>query len=723
MVDVNMMEFKKITVFLSWAVFTFLSHYYAKIFLSNTQHLIENVIILTGLQMACGSIIYLKLFLSGEIPELNSRVLFLGICHLTGVLMTNSSLAVTSASLTHMIKMSEPLFTSFILAFMGKMSLNSDVVFIMMTVLVSAIGSEPLSNAQTSLIGLCYSVGSNLCFALRNIGTKYFFENESSSNSKTTLDGFASISLVGFLAMAPSMLAVAIYQVDHVNFLSPALLVSSSCHAVYNLVSLTLVLSIFNPVQHALLNVGKRISIVMALFVFSQRSFSIVNIFSAMICLAVIIYGVKVVKVNSNDKMKLNKMSWVMILFSVTAVIGLSSLTKEQLGIFSPARGYSDREVWKKCIHDIQDSIIDRLSDVIKEVDPMTGNSPPLLLIDPSYTFNIGDSLIVYGELVLMERLGYSNHTECHILQSMGRSRNCGDFSHLADGGMAWWTGGGNWGDLCCREAFTIRRMRSFTQLVLKGKTVIGMPQSLHYHNQSLELSDAADWMANVTQEVGEKLAKEKIVLTWRQRNSFAQGKSIYNLLDNRLVPDMAFMIGPLEETSEWNLNKEKVDILFFLRSDGESKNLQYRHVSKLRSILDENPHTKHLTFNLVDWWDYSKYLDTSVKNPTGPMFEQKVLNEGGKFDYMKMFRGSIAMYNSSRVVITDRLHGSIFAFLLHKPHVYLEQSYGKIRLTREVAFNTSSYCQDRQRLRYEQAEDIKQAVDIAVKMLTLLQQ
>ena len=88
----------------------------------------------------------------------------------------------------------------------------------------------------------------------------------------------------------------------------------------------------------------------------------------------------------------------------------------------------------------------------------------------------------------------------------------------------------------------------------------------------------------------------------------------------------------------------------------------------------------------------------------------------------MKMFRGSLAMYSSSRLIITDRLHASILAFLLHKPHVFLDQSYGKIRLTREVAFNTSSHCQDKKRLRYDQAEDIKQAVGMAVKMLNLME-
>ena len=143
------------------------------------------------------------------------------------------------------------------------------------------------------------------------------------------------------------------------------------------------------------------------------------------------------------------------------------------------------------------------------------------------------------------------------------------------------------------------------------------------------------------------------------------------------------------------------------------------RNPTKLRNILDETSLTAGLSFDLVDWWDTGKYLDTAVKDPAGPQFDYKVIKEG-KFDYMAMFRRSIAMFSSSRVVITDRLHGSIFAFLLHKPHVYLDQSYGKIRLTREVAFNTSTFCQDRARLRYDQAEDIRKAVNLAAEMLKI---
>ena len=179
-------------------------------------------------------------------------------------------------------------------------------------------------------------------------------------------------------------------------------------------------------------------------------------------------------------------------------------------------------------------------------------------------------------------------------------------------------------------------------------------------------------------------------------------------------------MIGPLVETTVWNKRKEKVDILFLLRTDKESKYLPFRQLTKIRNILDESPLTSQLSFDLVDWWDSGKYLDETRTEPAAPRFDHRVVNEGGKFNYMAVFRRSIAMFSNSRVVITDRLHASILAFLLHKPHVYLDQSYGKIRLTREVAFNTSTFCQDRARLRFDQAEDIRQAVRLAVEMLKI---
>ena len=98
-----------------------------------------------------------------------------------------------------------------------------------------------------------------------------------------------------------------------------------------------------------------------------------------------------------------------------------------------------------------------QLSVLFVQVDQLSSKSPALLLVDPAYHANVGDNLIAYGELILMERLGFTNHTECNIIQSAGLSQNCNDFGHLDNGGLAWWHGGGNWGDLWNRKDITIR--------------------------------------------------------------------------------------------------------------------------------------------------------------------------------------------------------------------------------------------------------------------------
>ena len=49
-------------------------------------------------------------------------------------------------------------------------------------------------------------------------------------------------------------------------------------------------------------------------------------------------------------------------------------------------------------------------------------------------------------------------------------------------------------------------------------------------------------------------------------------------------------------------------------------------------------------------------------------------MQDEGVFDYNTVFRSSIALFTGGKVLITDRLHSSILAFLLHKPHVFIDQ-------------------------------------------------
>ena len=157
--------------------------------------------------------------------------------------------------------------------------------------------------------------------------------------------------------------------------------------------------------------------------------------------------------------------------------------------------------------------------------------------------------------------------------------------------------------------------MKRFISLVQKDKTVIGMPQSMWYNDLNLASKTASGWMNNIESKLGKDRAK-KIILTWRQQDSYDKAVKLYPLVDNRYghyyfehlhfiqvkqmrknhrieyheiivkflsdprkIPDSAFMIGPIQGDVSWSRSDDRVDILFALRNDKESTVKEYRYL------------------------------------------------------------------------------------------------------------------------------------------------
>ena len=70
-----------------------------------------------------------------------------------------------------------------------------------------------------------------------------------------------------------------------------------------------------------------------------------------------------------------------------------------------------------------------------------------------------------------------------------------------------------------------MRRPVTFVQMMKKHITVISMPSSLFSSNENLEMSDAKTWMDNIAKEASIEKSKSKIILTWRQNDSFVKAK------------------------------------------------------------------------------------------------------------------------------------------------------------------------------------------------------
>ena len=149
------------------------------------------------------------------------------------------------------------------------------------------------------------------------------------------------------------------------------------------------------------------------------------------------------------------------------------------------------------------------------------------------------------------------------------------------------------------------------------------MPQSFHYNDQALASQDAKNWMTKIAKERTQEHLKSKVILTWRQENSWQNAQTLYPLVDNRLVPDAAFMIGPIQDSDGWN-SGEKVDYLFFLRSDQESVHIGKRSRKVIDSIL-WSIKDQDKSYEIVDWWDHSRFHNDSIDILPSPQLKYQV--------------------------------------------------------------------------------------------------
>ena len=101
------------------------------------------------------------------------------------------------------------------------------------------------------------------------------------------------MSLAGFFSLLPLWLYLSITSEISIKT-NKSFFIACLSHAAYNIISITLVLSVFDPLQHALLNVIKRVSIVLVFYLLVQKVPSPLNIISGIACISVSIIATKV---------------------------------------------------------------------------------------------------------------------------------------------------------------------------------------------------------------------------------------------------------------------------------------------------------------------------------------------------------------------------------------------------------------------------------------------
>jgi exopolysaccharide biosynthesis predicted pyruvyltransferase EpsI/drug/metabolite transporter (DMT)-like permease len=612
------------------------------------------------------------------------------LCHFTGAVATNLSYVFLSASFTQVFKALEPLFTSLVHAFVNK-ELPSVTKFVAVLLIVFGVivSTKSVETSKTLTYGAFFACTSSLMFPVRNV----LLKQDQLFRQREPLNTFTSISVAcGKYTGAVSMIKLILFG----SALPPQAWVSAFLFAAYQIFSFAF-LSETTAATHSIINLFKRtFSLAFSLILMRDVDSSTFYFGAIYIFVGLSIYVRDkhcIIRTYLDHRCLLPLLTTAIVMhawFFVRRAAG-SRLLIPKVHRNDGLSGTAAREIHRTCLNDIRRQILAIFSPVLL---PITGK---LILIDPAYHSNIGDNMLAYGEFQLLRALK-KPYEECGVIQSNGKNQAC-NFNQFGPNDAALWHAGGNWGDVW--RSVHDERLKSFPVLMDRNVTVVGMPQSLHYSNVNLREEDAL----YITRLIKSGL---RLKLAWREEQSHAIATHDYKGAQNMLSPDIAFMIGPIRSSqSLLNPDVNHTDILFLLRQDHESLN-----TAKFDHAVERILTKASKSWDVVDWDARHRFYNSNA---------QDIVTEGftgsSTFEFEKELGSAVAMFTASSVIITDRLHASILAFLMNKPHVYLDQFTRKLSATRSVSFRQSIACKDA-KLKHAAAENLQQAVRQALRFL-----
>lgn len=250
------------------------------------------------------------------------------------------------------------------------------------------------------------------------------------------------------------------------------------------------------------------------------------------------------------------------------------------------------------------------------------------------------------------------------------------------------------------------RRIVSFETLLANGYSVIGFPQSLVYRDAERGKREAAQIKDHISKglnmsldsEEGGGLAKSRVTFSWREKKSHSYALKLYPFVNNIILPDAAFQLGPFIGT-EGIKEAQKVDVVLFMRKDVESVIAKYREDTSFITRTLRKFSDRDLSYKIVDWPDRLELFGTNMSHVFA--------------------RDAIQLVSMGKVIVADRLHATILAYLSGAPVVYLDQLTGKISKSLGVAFDAWEGCQDETAGRWARATDFPQALEMAAKLVS----
>lgn len=247
---------------------------------------------------------------------------------------------------------------------------------------------------------------------------------------------------------------------------------------------------------------------------------------------------------------------------------------------------------------------------------------------------NIGDHAITCGEKAFF-RENFREYPALFLSWRMLEENECYLKSHINEKDIICIHGGGFLGTLWIEEQdHTNDIIEQFS-----NNPIVIFPQTFWYDNGG----DANSCLEKFDY-VMEKCSK--ICVCLREKESFNRFKDRYPYVQTFLVPDMALYLKP-------NIKKSNTDdILFCLRTDKEK-----------------------IVSNDCEWKSLVESRGYSFRETTTIIDETISFNVSEKYVWDKLYE-----FANAKLIITDRLHGMIFAALVNTPCIAFNNISGKVK-------------------------------------------
>jgi len=635
--------------------------------------------------------------------------------HLVAVYLTYISLHSSDVWFTYSIKALEPVSTALISWVVMRRRPASPLEFVHLVtlvigvVLVTVKSNVPMATTIFSP-GCLAALASNLASSTRAVLSKKIFTEAHDPELQHPIARtfFLEMSTYAWAMSIPvlAMSAFANTDVTLANLASPHASLAALTHAGYFLLSFQ-ALGLLEPTSHAVANAMKRVFVtVIPAFYFHSVLHPLNWVGVVLSNLAAYLYA----SARTSDPQaaasgeSTSRGRWKLIfggvlIFLCGAIISLavmSSLSHLPLG-----RNTSDRPSSEACVKTTRGRLIHEMTPHLKSV------KRAVMMGEPRH-MNLGDTFIWLGSIRLLTAFNiepeylfdvwddsrdtrYKNLNVTRVKTKLGYFHGTRDWS-----GVLWMLGGGNWGTLWPSEH--AGRAEAINALLKQKIRVVMSPQSVYY--TASETKDHPTFVGD-RQKILDGLdsaSSKMFVFCHRWKRGYDFFVEHFPEITNLLTPDTAFGLGFLPPPPPLF---EKKKILFLLRDDKESDIGKLKDTKLLVQAEMEKRGLGSKDFLVTDWMSLAGQRKPARSVAYRPDARTNV---------------GAQLVSAAKVVVTDRLHASIMALLLDKPHVYIDTPQNKTRGTRDVALVGQECSEDQ--VRGYQAFSLEEAIERAMKLV-----